>query len=63
LYRRLAERDRGGPPGWTVEQLQRIRGSIVDRALRPGLGPVLRLTGLSQQEMLVEVLAAVQSMS
>ena len=46
----------------TYEQLDRIRQTVRQQAGRPGLGPVLQMTGDEPETVFAEVLAAVRGM-
>jgi len=46
-----------------VEQLDRLRRSVFDEAMRPGRGPVMRLENPTAEEARQEVVAAIGSMS
>ncbi len=62
LLARVRRRGRGCERHLTVEQLQRIRQSVIEQAGRPELGPVLRLDGDDPEAVFAETLAAVKGM-
>jgi 2-amino-4-hydroxy-6-hydroxymethyldihydropteridine diphosphokinase len=62
LINRIQRRGRRGEQYLNLEQIDRIRRSILDQASRPGLGPVLKTNSADLESMLSEVLAAIQAM-
>ncbi len=62
LMDQIRRRGRRGEQYLNPEQLDRIRRSIIDQASQPGLGPVLKTSGIDVQSALNEVLAAIQAM-
>lgn len=62
LYARIRRRGRPGEDLLSVEQLERIRQSILRQAALPDAGPVLKLTSKSLGESLFDVTAAIESM-
>ncbi len=62
LLQRLRRRGRPCERRLTIDQLERIRRSVVEQAARPKLGPVLRLGHADSEAALAEVLAAVRGM-
>jgi deoxyguanosine kinase len=59
---RIQRRGRKGEHYLTMEQLDRIRQSILERASQPGLGPVLKTSGVDIESALNEASAAIQAM-
>ena len=59
---RIRRRGRQGEQNLNLEQLDRIRQSILEQASQPGLGPVLKLAAADIESALHEVLAAIQAM-
>jgi len=62
LLRRVQERGRPYERGLSRAQLDRIRRAVLERATRPGQGPLLRLTAPTPDEALAEVQAALAAM-
>ena len=62
LMDRIRRRGRNGEQDLNLEQLDRIRQSILERASQPGLGPVLQTSGVDIHSALKEALAAMQAM-
>ncbi|MGA2062688.1 MAG: deoxynucleoside kinase, partial [Thermoguttaceae bacterium] len=62
LMDRIRRRGRKGEQNLNLEQLDRIRQSILDQASQPGLGPVLVTNGADIKSALDEALAAIQAM-
>ncbi|MGA2798415.1 MAG: 2-amino-4-hydroxy-6-hydroxymethyldihydropteridine diphosphokinase [Thermoguttaceae bacterium] len=62
LMERIRRRGRKGEENLNMEQLDRIRESILDQASQPGLGPVLITNGADIESALDEALAAMQAM-
>ena len=62
LMDRIRRRGRKGERYLNMEQLDRIRQSILERASQPGLGPMLVTSGADVESALDEALAAIQAM-
>jgi 2-amino-4-hydroxy-6-hydroxymethyldihydropteridine diphosphokinase len=62
LLRRVRRRGRRCERSLTVEQLERIRQSVLTQAGVADLGPVVRITGGDRNEVFAEALATVESM-
>jgi 2-amino-4-hydroxy-6-hydroxymethyldihydropteridine diphosphokinase len=62
LIDRIRHRGRNGEQCLKIEQLDRIRLSILDQATQPGLGPVLKTSSSDIDTVLSEVIAAIQAM-
>lgn len=62
LRRRVQLRARPYECDLSIEQLDRLRRSVLAEAMRPGHGPVMRLTDPSPDEALEELAAAAASM-
>jgi deoxyadenosine/deoxycytidine kinase len=62
LLRRIRRRGRRGEDLLTLDQLERIRHSILRRASMPDVGPTLKLGSGDAEESLKEVTAAIESM-
>ncbi len=63
LLERIQERGRPGEHCLTSEQVERIRQAILAEAGRPGRGPMLRSAGSDPEDVLDEVLAAMEAMA
>jgi deoxyguanosine kinase len=62
LMDRIRRRGRKGEENLNIEQLDRIRQSILEQASQPGLGPVLITSGADIESAFSEALAAMQAM-
>ena len=63
LVDRIRRRGRRGEKDLNQEQAERIRQAIIDQASQPGLGPVLKASGIDMQSAFNEVWAAIQAMA
>ncbi|MBN1395783.1 MAG: 2-amino-4-hydroxy-6-hydroxymethyldihydropteridine diphosphokinase [Pirellulales bacterium] len=61
LHDRVRERGRASERRLTVAHLDRIRRKVVERAARPGVGPVLRPQATDWEEIAAEALAAARA--
>jgi deoxyadenosine/deoxycytidine kinase len=62
LFSRIRRRGRPGEDLLTIEQLERIRQSILRQAAMPDVGPVLKLISKNFDDSFLEVKAAIESM-
>jgi 2-amino-4-hydroxy-6-hydroxymethyldihydropteridine diphosphokinase len=62
LFARIRSRGRRGEELLSIEQLERIRQSLISQASRPDLGPILKLASRTPEESLLEVAAAIEAM-
>ncbi|MCE5267079.1 MAG: 2-amino-4-hydroxy-6-hydroxymethyldihydropteridine diphosphokinase [Planctomycetaceae bacterium] len=62
LLERVGQRGRTCERRLTVEQLDRIRRSVIEQTMAPNVGPVLCLSSKDAEAALVEALAAVRGM-
>ena len=62
LFQHIRRRGRRGEELLTLEQLERIRQSILHQAAMPDVGPMLKLGSGAAEESLQEVTAAIEAM-